>query len=105
MTSLLINIFYFQIIILCQKHTNVTYKYRMTSFCYYEYIQILLFDLHSGKNMNQKDDFRKLQTRYNNYQQVCTHGSKEDPKVGCAFISDNHSNLLYDSYKRPPLIG
>ena len=40
-----------------------------------------------------KDDFRRLQSRYKNYQQVYTDGSKEDSKVGCAVISDNHSYM------------
>ena len=40
-----------------------------------------------------KDDFRKLQNRYKNYQQIYTDGSKEDSKVSCAVISDNHSNM------------
>ena len=30
---------------------------------------------------------------YKNYQQIYTDGSKEDSKVGCAVISDNHSNM------------
>ena len=30
---------------------------------------------------------------YKNYQQVYTDGSKEDSKVGCAVISDKHSNM------------
>ena len=34
-----------------------------------------------------------MQSRYNNYQQIHTDGSKEDSKVGCAVISDNHSNM------------
>ena len=34
-----------------------------------------------------------MQSRYKNYQQIYTHGSKEDSKVGCAVISDNHSNM------------
>ena len=58
----------------------------------------ILFDLHSGKKSESnphilKDDFRRLQSRYKNYQQVYTDGSKEDSKVGCAVISDNHSNM------------
>ena len=52
-----------------------------------------------GQNLNQihilKDDFRKMQSRYKNYQQIYTDGSKEDSKVGCAVISDNHSNMQY----------
>ena len=40
-----------------------------------------------------KDDFRRLQSRYKNYQQIYTDGSKEDSKVGYAVISDNHSNM------------
>ena len=58
----------------------------------------ILFDLHFGKKSESnphilKDDFRKLQRRYKNYQQVYTDGSKEDSKVGCAVISDNYSNM------------
>ena len=58
----------------------------------------ILFDLHSGKKSEAnphilKDDFRKVQSRYKNYQQIYTDGSKEDSKVGCAVISDNHSNM------------
>ena len=32
-------------------------------------------------------------SRYKNYQQIFTDWSKEDSKVGCAVISDNHSNM------------
>ena len=58
----------------------------------------ILFDLHSGEKSESKphiskDDFRKMQSRYKNYQQIYTDGSKEDSKVGCAVISDNHSNM------------
>ena len=58
----------------------------------------ILFDLHSGKKSESnphilKDDFRKMQRRYKNYQQIYTDGLKEDSKVGCAVISDNHSNM------------
>ena len=58
----------------------------------------ILFDLHSGKKSESnphilKDDFRRLQSRYKNDQQVYTEGSKEDSKVGCAFISGNYSNM------------
>ena len=34
-----------------------------------------------------------MQSRYKNYQQIYTDGSKEDSKVGCAVISDNHGNM------------
>ena len=34
-----------------------------------------------------------MQSRYKNYKQIYTDGSKEDSKVGCAVISDNHSNM------------
>ena len=40
-----------------------------------------------------KEDFRKLQSHYKNYQQIYTDGSKEDSKVGYAVLSDNHSNM------------
>ena len=58
----------------------------------------ILFDLHSGKKSESnphilKDDFRKMQSRYKNYQQIYTDGSKKDSKVGCAVSSDNHSNM------------
>ena len=58
----------------------------------------ILFDLHSRKKSESnphilKDNFRKLQNRYKNYQQIYTDGSKEDSKVGCAVVSDNHSNM------------
>ena len=47
----------------------------------------IVFDLHSGKKSEAnphilKDDFRKMQIRYKNYQQTYTDGSKEDSKVG-----------------------
>ena len=34
-----------------------------------------------------------MQSRYKNYQQVYTDGSKEDSTVNCAVISGNHSNI------------
>ena len=34
-----------------------------------------------------------MQSHYKNYQQIYTDGSKEDSKVGCAVISDHHSNM------------
>ena len=60
----------------------------------------ILFDLHSGNKSESnphilKDDFRKLQSRYKNYQQIYTDGSKEDSKVVCAVLSDNHSYMQY----------
>ena len=60
---------------------------------------VLLSSLHSGKKSESnphtlKYDFTRLQSRYKNYQQVYTDGSKEDSKVGCAVISANHSNML-----------
>ena len=42
-----------------------------------------------------KDDFRKLQSRYKNYQQIYTDVSREDSKVGCAVISENRSNMQH----------
>ena len=40
-----------------------------------------------------KDDFRRLQSCYKNYQQVYTDGSKGGSKVGCTVIPGNHSNM------------
>ena len=34
-----------------------------------------------------------MQSRFKNCQQIYTDGSKEDSKVGCAVISDNHSKM------------
>ena len=56
------------------------------------------FDLFYGKKSETNpdiltDDFRILQTRYNDYQLIYTGGSKEDTKVVCAVISDNHCNI------------
>ena len=58
----------------------------------------ILFDFHTWKKSESnphisKYDFRRLQSRYNNYQQVYTDGSEEDSKVCCAVISSNHSNM------------
>ena len=58
----------------------------------------ILFDLHSWKKSESnphilKNDFRRLQSRNKNYQQVYTDGSKEDSNVGCAVISGNYSNM------------
>ena len=58
----------------------------------------ILFDLHSRIKSESNphiltDDFRKMQSRYKNYQQIYTDGSKKDSKVGCAVILDNHSNM------------
>ena len=58
----------------------------------------ILFDLHSGKKSKSnphilKDDFRRLQSHYKNYQQVNTDVSKKDSKVGCAVILDNQCNM------------
>ena len=35
-----------------------------------------------------------MQSRYKNYQQIYTDGSKEDSKVGCAVTSDNHDSNM-----------
>ena len=54
--------------------------------------------MHSGKKSETNpdvlnDDFRKLQTRYKDYLQIYSDGSKEDTTVGCANIADNHCNV------------
>ena len=59
----------------------------------------ILFDLHCGKKFESnphilKDDFRKMQSRYKNYQQIYTDGSKEDSRVGCAVISSINKYVL-----------
>ena len=49
----------------------------------------LIENLHSREKSESnphilKDDFRKLQSRYKNYRQTYTDGSKIDSTVGCA---------------------
>ena len=51
----------------------------------------ILFDLHSGKKSESNPQLID-DSRYKNYQQVYTDGSKEDSKFGCAVISDSHIN-------------
>ena len=58
----------------------------------------ILFDLHSGKKSESnphilKDDFGKMQSRYRGCRQVCTGGSKEDSRVGCAVVSGSHGDV------------
>ena len=61
----------------------------------------ILFDLLSGVKKSvtslliQNDDFRKLQTRYMDYQQVYTDGSKEDLMVDSDDISDRYCNMQH----------
>ena len=57
---------------------------------YYAVLAVLLLNL---APLLLKDDFRKMQSRYKNYQQIYTDGSKEDSKFGCAVLSDNCSNM------------
>ncbi|MCG8078476.1 MAG: reverse transcriptase-like protein, partial [Candidatus Thiodiazotropha taylori] len=59
----------------------------------------IIFDLHDGKKSESNQDllkqnFQILQSRYNDYQQVYTDGSKDGDKVGCAYVSkDTHQTL------------
>ena len=41
-----------------------------------------------------KQNFQILQSRYRSYQHIYTDGSKDEEKVGCAFISGGHSSSL-----------
>ena len=41
-----------------------------------------------------KQNFQILQSRYRSYQHIYTDGSKDGEKVGCVFISGNHSSSL-----------
>ena len=59
----------------------------------------ILFDLHTNKKSVSnshimKQNFQILQSRYRSYQHIYTDGSKDGEKVGCAFISGNHSSSL-----------
>ena len=38
--------------------------------------------------------FHVLQSRYAEYQHVYTDGSKDEEKIGCAFVSGNHSDSI-----------
>ena len=52
---------------------------------------------HDSQIVRAKENLNMSQSltlsRYKNCQHVSTDGSKEDSKVGCAVISDNHSNM------------
>ena len=59
----------------------------------------ILFDLHTKKKSVSnshimKQNFQILQSRYRSYQHIYTDVSKDGEKVGCAFISGNHSSSL-----------
>ena len=41
-----------------------------------------------------KQNFHVLQSRYAEYQHVYIDGSKDGEKVGCAFVSGNHSDSI-----------
>ena len=41
-----------------------------------------------------KQNFQVLHSRYAEYQYVYTDGSKDGEKVGCAFVSDSHSDSV-----------
>ncbi|MES9951106.1 MAG: reverse transcriptase domain-containing protein [Candidatus Thiodiazotropha sp.] len=55
----------------------------------------VLFDLQKDKKSDSnphllKENFHELQSRYSEYQQIYTDGSKDGDKVGCAFTSGRH---------------
>ena len=56
----------------------------------FAYQWVRTVDMHIYAKYNQN---RKMQSRYKNYQHIYTDGSKEDSKVGCAVITDKHSNM------------
>ena len=54
----------------------------------------ILFDLHSGNKSESnphilKDDFRRLQSRHKNYQQVWVKERLKNNKAGCTVTSGN----------------
>ena len=53
----------------------------------------MLFDLLSGKTSESNPHILKMISRLKSNKQVDTDESKEDSKVGCAVISDNHINM------------
>ena len=59
----------------------------------------ILFDLHTSKksfsdSLIMRQNFHILQSRYTEYQQIYTDGSKDGEKVGCAFLYGNHFSSL-----------
>ena len=40
-----------------------------------------------------RDNFGRVWGRCRNCRQICTDGSEEDSKVGCAFVSDSHGGV------------
>ena len=59
----------------------------------------IIFDLNTNRKSISyphvlKQNFHVLQSRYAEYQHVYTDGSKDGEKVGCAFVSGNHSDSI-----------
>ena len=59
----------------------------------------VLFDLHNGKKSESnpcilKQNFQELQSRFSDYQHIFTDGSKDDDKVGCAYVSKDAQQTL-----------
>ena len=59
----------------------------------------IIFDLNTNRKSISnphvlKQNFHVLQSRYAEYQHVYTDGSKDVEKVGCAFVSGNHSDSI-----------
>ena len=60
---------------------------------------ITLFDLHKSKKSLYdshliKQNFQELQSRLSDYQHIYTDGSKNEDKVGCAYISGSHHEKI-----------
>ena len=59
----------------------------------------ILFDLHNSKKSLSdlhliKQNFQELQSRLSDYQHIYTDGSKVEDKVGCAYISGSHHEMI-----------
>ena len=59
----------------------------------------IIFDLNTNRKSISnphvlKQNFQVLQSLYAEYQHVYTDGSKDGEKVGCAFVSGNHSDSI-----------
>ena len=59
----------------------------------------IIFDLNTNRKSISnphilKQNFYVLQARYAEYQRVYTDGPKDGEKVGCGFVSGNHSNSV-----------
>ena len=71
------------------KYSSLVYETTWNTFWFTSQKKIWIKSTHIKRRFQKNANL----SRYKNYQQIYTDWSKEDSKVGCAVISDNHSNM------------